>query len=201
MDNKKIRAIYKKLVKPYKHFTEVIMQNVAAISNVIEITIKRNTSQEQVIFVEIGVHMGGSFFFIGECFRQAGKEVLGIGIDIFDQKYHKTTKMLPDKAVAALQPLFPYILIEGDSHKEATLKKLKQYLNNKKVDFLFIDGDHTPAGCMQDYKMYGPLVRKGGLIAFDDINNRPKEAWQEIKKQTKNCQGFGGIGIVYVEKE
>jgi cephalosporin hydroxylase len=196
---KAIREAYKKLVKPYRHFSEVIMQNAASISKIIDIAIKRNATKEQVVFVEIGVHMGGSFFLIGECFQQANKKVFGIGIDIFDQKYHKTTKMLPDKAVEALSPSFPYVLIQGNSHEAEVLEQLKKHLDGRKIDFLFIDGDHTPNGCMKDYRMYGPLVRPGGVIAFDDINNRPKDTWRKIKEETKkNSEGFGGMGVVYV---
>jgi predicted O-methyltransferase YrrM len=36
------------------------------------------------------------------------------------------------------------------------------------LDLLFLDGDHTFEGVAQDFTMWGPLVRKGGLIAFHD---------------------------------
>jgi hypothetical protein len=37
------------------------------------------------------------------------------------------------------------------------------------VDLLFIDGDHTYEGVKADYDLYGPLVRRGGVLAFHDI--------------------------------
>jgi predicted O-methyltransferase YrrM len=36
------------------------------------------------------------------------------------------------------------------------------------IDFLFIDGDHSIAGCKKDYQLYSGKVRKGGFIAFHD---------------------------------
>ena len=49
------------------------------------------------------------------------------------------------------------------------LKKIKEVLNNGKIDFLFIDADHSYKGVKKDFKMYSPLVRLGGIIAFRDI--------------------------------
>lgn len=36
-------------------------------------------------------------------------------------------------------------------------------------DLLFIDGDHSYASCLKDYKEYKHLVREGGFIAFHDV--------------------------------
>jgi glycosyltransferase involved in cell wall biosynthesis len=41
-------------------------------------------------------------------------------------------------------------------------------LENRPVDFLFIDGDHTFEGCMSDVQRYVPMVRKGGLFVLHD---------------------------------
>jgi predicted O-methyltransferase YrrM len=37
-----------------------------------------------------------------------------------------------------------------------------------KINFLFIDGDHSIKGCQQDFEMYAPKVAVGGYIAFHD---------------------------------
>lgn len=36
------------------------------------------------------------------------------------------------------------------------------------VDLVFIDGDHSPEGCREDWEVWHPLVRAGGLVAFHD---------------------------------
>jgi len=36
------------------------------------------------------------------------------------------------------------------------------------IDLLFIDGDHSYEACLADWRAYGPLVRKGGVVAFHD---------------------------------
>jgi predicted O-methyltransferase YrrM len=60
-------------------------------------------------------------------------------------------------------------LIQGDSHSIETLKKIEELLRDNKVDFLFIDGNHSYEGVKKDFEMYSLLVRKGGIIAFHDI--------------------------------
>jgi predicted O-methyltransferase YrrM len=36
------------------------------------------------------------------------------------------------------------------------------------VDLLFIDGDHSYEGCREDWEVWHPQIRPGGMIAFHD---------------------------------
>jgi len=56
-----------------------------------------------------------------------------------------------------------------NSQNPETFRKVKQYLNRKELDFLFIDGDHHYECVKRDFEWYGSLVRKGGLIVIHDI--------------------------------
>ncbi len=60
-------------------------------------------------------------------------------------------------------------LIRGDSHSATIHEKVERILGGRKVDFLFIDGDHTYEGVKQDFQTYTRLVDPQGLIAFHDI--------------------------------
>lgn len=102
-------------------------------------------------------------------------------------------------------------LIRADSHRQSTLERIKSILNEKEIDFLFIDGDHTYEGVKKDFEMYSPLVKNGGVIAFHDIVPGLKERvggvpefWQEIKDRYEAReivkdynQGGYGIGVIY----
>lgn len=102
----------------------------------------------------------------------------------------------------------------GDSHNENFKTKVKNELGNEKVDFLFIDGDHTEKGVEQDFYDYKSFVRPGGIIAFHDIlenqptpNNQVYYLWERLKKDydvmefvdDPNQCGFG-IGIIHIPK-
>ena len=101
------------------------------------------------------------------------------------------------------------ILLAGDSHNQNTLEKITKKLKSKKIDVLFIDGDHSYKGVKMDFEMYAPLVKKNGIIAFHDIVICPEENvdvnkfWNEIKSNYEYNefvedweQGNCGIGII-----
>jgi predicted O-methyltransferase YrrM len=104
------------------------------------------------------------------------------------------------------------ILIRGDSHDLHLPGEVKARLGNEKLDFLFIDGDHTYEGVKKDFEMYSPLVRGGGIVAFHDIVPSSSDAnigvprfWNELKERYPYreiarswSQGWAGIGIIFL---
>jgi len=102
-------------------------------------------------------------------------------------------------------------LVRADSHSASSLSTVKSILKEQKLDFLFIDGDHTYKGVKKDFQMYSPLVRKGGLIAFHDIckghlklSGEVHKFWNEIRHAYKYQEIIGshdqkgfGIGVLY----
>jgi predicted O-methyltransferase YrrM len=101
-------------------------------------------------------------------------------------------------------------LLRKDSHQPETLSGIHEILQGHKLDFLFIDGDHSYEGVRKDFEMYSPLVRGSGLVAFHDITPcpPPKEVfkfWNEVKgsyvhKEFIHHTGKGskGIGALWV---
>ncbi len=80
-------------------------------------------------------------------------------------------------------------LLREDSHRAATVERVKRLLAGGGLEFLFIDGDHTYEGVRADFVNYAPLVKAGGMIAFHDIlprSDMPEiqvhRFWAEIKK-------------------
>jgi predicted O-methyltransferase YrrM len=100
------------------------------------------------------------------------------------------------------------IYIEGNSHDQEVLDRVRGLFPTG-VDFLFIDGDHSPMGVEMDWDMYHPLVNKGGAVMFHDICRNPVGAgvdvlWDKLKATgdysmfefKSEPQTWGGIGIV-----
>jgi cephalosporin hydroxylase len=58
--------------------------------------------------------------------------------------------------------------VQGDSRSLATRERVARLLRGHAADGLFIDGDHSYLGVMNDFIVYSALVRPGGLIGFHD---------------------------------
>lgn len=58
--------------------------------------------------------------------------------------------------------------IQGDSHDQALVEQARAVLAGQLLDVLFIDGDHSEEGVRQDFDLWAPLVRPGGVVAFHD---------------------------------
>jgi len=161
------------------------------------------------VILEIGTAGGGTLFLFSNI---AHEEAILISVDL----YQTIEKRILFRYIGKeKQKIF---LIQGDSHSIETLRKIEGILRDDKVDFLFIDGDHSYEGVKKDFEMYSPLVRKGGIIAFHDIipdyytkygiktsswAGEVYKFWDEVKEKyehleivkDKNQDGFG-IGII-----
>jgi predicted O-methyltransferase YrrM len=158
--------------------------------------------------LEIGTFFGGTLFVLS---RLSDPEATIISVDLPGGKFGGGYKFLR----IPIYKCFPrgrqrLHLIRGDSHEFETQARVKAILGNQKLDLLFIDGDHTYDGVKHDFHLYAPLVRKGGVVAFHDIAEHPRDTgcevsrfWNETKQQypyeeivEDRNQGWAGIGIL-----
>jgi len=98
--------------------------------------------------------------------------------------------------------------ILGNTHYPGTLKRLKEKLNGKSINILFIDAGHTYRAVENDFEMYSPLCND--IVAFHDINlgRRGKEGrkgelenrqvwkfWDKLKKG-----GYKDFSFISIEQ-
>jgi predicted O-methyltransferase YrrM len=160
--------------------------------------------------MELGTNNGGTLFLLCQV---AFADSLLISLDLpggkFGGGYPEWKAALFREFAKKSQTIH---LVTGNSHEEETLRVVNGILGGAMLDFLLIDGDHTYEGVKQDFLMYAPLVRKGGIVAFHDIakNSRTKgcnvhDFWNEIKGDYSMIeivkdwdQGWCGIGVLFV---
>jgi predicted O-methyltransferase YrrM len=155
--------------------------------------------------VEIGTHRGGTLYLWTHL---AQPNATLISIDLpggkFGGGYSPFRVPIYRRFARDQQQLH---LLRADSHSPSTLDETKRLLAGCPIDFLFLDGDHTYAGVTQDWEMYSPLVRPGGLIVFHDIagnyaDTHVKQLWDTIKlnhshrEYIANPGGKFGIGLL-----
>ncbi len=158
--------------------------------------------------LEIGTARGGTLFCFCKILQENG---IIISIDLPQGKFGGGYPVWKIPFYSSfVKPPQKIHLIRDDSHKNRTLEKLKIILGNEKIDFLFIDSDHTYEGVKKDFQMYESFVKKGGMIGFHDIILHSSKSecevdkfWDEIKKEYKyreivknNKQEWAGIGII-----
>jgi predicted O-methyltransferase YrrM len=167
------------------------------------------------IIMEIGTAFGGMLFL----FAQAAQEnSLIISIDLpggnFGAGYPWWKIPLYKAFGRSGQKIF---LLRADSHLSNTYRIIENILQGNKIDFLFIDGDHSYEGVKKDFEMYSKLVNSRGIIAFHDIISNTKNDysdptinvdmfWKEIKDKFKYQefvenynQNKAGIGVLELE--
>ncbi len=83
-----------------------------------------------------------------------------------------------------------------------TLPKILEKLD--RIDFAFIDGNHTKDATIRYYKLTKPKCHNNSVIVFDDIywSKAMQEAWIEIitKKEITASLDFYSFGIVFFDK-
>jgi predicted O-methyltransferase YrrM len=160
--------------------------------------------------MEIGTANGGALFCLS---KLAQPDAIIISLDLPRGPFggrHNESKRAFYPAFGAGRKLS---LLRGDSHETAMKEAVQGVLGDKKLDLLFIDGDHSYDGVKRDFEMYRAFVRSGGKIVFHDIAPEGTERaaggvkffWNEIKEDFHHREiisdphqpGFG-IGIIDV---
>jgi len=117
--------------------------------------------------LEIGTARGGTLFLLA---RAAAPNALLLSIDLppgpTTGGYSRWRELLYKSFAAKSQKV---VLVRRDSHQAECRRAVDTLLGNRSVDVLFIDGDHSYEGVAADFRLYSPLVRKGGTIALHDI--------------------------------
>jgi predicted O-methyltransferase YrrM len=117
--------------------------------------------------LEIGTNYGGTLFLLC-ALSPADAKIISVDLPygLFGGGYPLRKIPLFRKFARDRQQLH---LMRADSHSPETKQRVIELLDGEKLDYLFVDADHTYSGVQQDFQMYSPLVRSGGMVAFHDI--------------------------------
>jgi predicted O-methyltransferase YrrM len=163
--------------------------------------------------VEIGTAAGGTLF-LASCL--AADNALIVSIDLPDGGFGGGYPAWKAPLYKSFRRKNQRIeLIPGNSHEPEVFHQLESILDGRKIDYLFLDGDHTYEGVKQDFDVYSKLLGKNAMVAFHDIISDKSEApthfvsvfWNEIKQKypfgefVNNVnQSNLGLGVLFVNQ-
>ena len=108
------------------------------------------------------------------------------------------------------------VCVNGDSSDTSVVAQVRDVLDGRSIDLLFIDGDHSYEGVKGDFERYAPMVSPGGAVLFHDIQPQTSRDpayvievptfWNEVSPGGRfrefidsAGQDGGGIGVLYVD--
>ena len=153
------------------------------------------------VVLEIGTGLGGTTLLLA---RVAAHNAIVITLDL---PTGPSPQRLLDAGSREGKRIYA---VRADSHDYSSYARIQSLIGRQKIDVLFIDGDHSYEGVRADFRLYSPLVRSTGWIAFHDIVPGPAEFvggvpqfWCELKRNHEahefianhEQQGLG-IGLI-----
>ena len=155
-------------------------------------------NHEPKIIVEIGTANGGT---LARWLEIPSAEIV-ISIDYpigihGGQGFEERTYVISDALEQANLTNKQFFAINGDSKHPYLVERLREILDGKKIDFLFIDGDHTYQGVKGDYDLYEQFLNEDSIVGFHDIIDSQFHAenncfvstlWSELKQQYENVE-------------
>jgi len=168
-------------------------------------------------FIEIGSAYGGSFF----CWASIITGGPAVSVDkAIEAKTFKHGITTPNDAITVQlrnelwEEFFPnrVHVVDGYSQENASIEAVEKILGSHKVDFLFIDGDHSEEITTLDWQNYSRFVRPGGLVGFHDIfhpvhqkecgkffRELPNRKWDTGRENHCKAHTETGIGMIHID--
>jgi len=183
----------------------------AQVKSEVEALLDLLSKEKLKVVMEVGTMNGGTLYLFS---RIAAEDATLLSVDLpwarYGYGYPQYKMPFYQTFIRSTQTLH---LLRANSHDHSTLDKVKICLDGRPIDFLFLDGDHTYEGIHQDFEMYSPMVKKGGIVGFHDIAPHPPETdcdvfqfWNEIKLKYPHHgefvddwdQGWAGISWIRI---
>ncbi len=110
-------------------------------------------------YLEVGTFDRGNLAYMANLMAD---DALLIGLDIQDEPIRDGILRSKLRSGQSYKP------VVGSSRSREAVAQVKSILNGRKLDAIFIDGDHTAYGAMCDYANFEDVIDDSGVILFHD---------------------------------
>ncbi len=142
-------------------------------------------------FVEIGCYKGRSSIYLAELIIE---KMANIQVDYIDPWDKMTSYLTEYKDISRCDVYNEFINhLNNVSHGDRRFKVIKNFSQlevdnypDNSLDYVFIDGDHSPEGLIKDVELFLPKMKKDSIMAGHDVNG------EDVKKglETLVSRGF-----------
>jgi predicted O-methyltransferase YrrM len=187
---KRLKDKFKKLIFQSKRLKEIdkLEGHFGLNEGYLVFKIARSLKNNSVI-VEIGAFKGKSTCFIAE------------GIGSKQIQFFTIDTWYNDAMQEGRQDVFADFLKNIEPYKDKitplrgySYEVRKNWPDERKIDFLWIDGDHSYEGVTRDTQDWLPLVKKNGFVCFHDYRDEP-----DVKKAVDEITEDGTIRFIKTE--
>lgn len=127
-------------------------------------------------YIEVGCRWGGTFVLTTEYLKKFNDVKKSVAVDIIDSPVEEYCKLNDETE-----------FLKMDSQSQ----EFKTYMETNEFDLVFIDGDHTYSGVMNDYEV---CKNSGKVFVFHDIVNNAcpgvVQFWNELKYYEQDTYDF-----------
>jgi len=150
-------------------------------------------SKNYTSFVEVGVWAGEGIVYLS---NHSSKDSRIFAVDLFEDTYKWTETDDHDPKLRNIvqdidQIYRKNIETNGQSTKITSIKSISwegpKYIEDK-VDFVFIDADHSFSSVTKDINSWLPMINNGGIIAGHDYRT-PETKFNGVKSAVDNIFG------------
>lgn len=140
--------------------------------------------------LEVGTGAGGTLY--GLAWASApGADLLSLDLRLYPRERHLLYRtFVEDRHIEAW---------EADSHLDETRDRVAAYFGGRPLDLVFVDGKHSYDSVSRDYRLYVPLLREGGIVAFHDIVDGPYENVGDVPRFWREMRAKLGDPVEFVE--
>ena len=159
------------------------------------------------VFVEVGAFKGRSTAYMAELIKLSGKKIKFNVVDTWqgspehqkgapDEDKDVVDGSLFDAFTANMKPLAKYYKPIQAESVEASWK-----FEDKSLDFVFIDADHSTEAVTADIQAWLPKIKPGGVIAGHDYNYPSVQEGVHKFFDPSSVQGGGTCWVVQTDEE
>jgi predicted O-methyltransferase YrrM len=144
---------------------------------------------EPNVIVEIGSYEGGTLCTLASIMHRDG-EIISIEPDTNTFKVGIARSIIHPKKLTH---------ICGRSDDPGTYRLLGEILSGRKIDLLFIDGDHRYDIVKSDFILYSRFMNSPGVIGFHDINSIHNHEYSDGEEMVGKYWNFIKRDRPYIE--